>query len=88
MREIKEILNLKAEIEDKGKRLDAFLSEKLEGYTKSYTQKLIENDLVEIIDKKKTRPGNKLKGDEEIKVTLLEDETLDIIPEDIPLDIV
>ncbi len=88
MREIKEILNLKAEIEDRGTRLDAFLSEKIEGYTKSYTQKLIEDDLVEIIGKKKTRPGNKLKGDEEIKVTLLEDETLDIIPEDIPLDIV
>lgn len=88
MREIKEILNLKAEIEDKGTRLDAFLSEKIEGYTKSYTQKLVEDGLVEILGKKKTRSGNKLKGNEEIKVTILEDEVLDIVAEDIPLDIV
>ncbi len=57
MREIKEVLNLKAEIEDRGTRLDAFLSEKIEGYTKSYTQKLVEDGLVEIVGKKKTRPG-------------------------------
>jgi len=88
MREIKEILNFKAEIEDRGIRLDAFLSEKIEGYTKSYTQKLIEEDLVEIVGKNKTRPGNKLKGNETIKVTILEDETLDVVAEDIPLDIV
>lgn len=88
MREIKEILNLKAEIEDRGTRLDAFLSEKIEGYTKSYTQKLVENGLVEIIGKNTTRPGNKLKGNEEINVTMLEDEILDVVAEDIPLDIV
>jgi len=88
MREIKEILNLKAEIEDKGTRLDAFLSERIEGYTKSYTQKLVENGLVEIIGKNTTRPGNKLKGNEEINVTVLEDEILDVVAEDIPLDIV
>ncbi|UUV18687.1 RluA family pseudouridine synthase [Fusobacteria bacterium ZRK30] len=88
MREIKEVLNLKAEIEDKGTRLDAFLSEKIEGYTKSYTQKLVEDGLVEIVGKKKTRPGNKLKGNEEINVTVLEDEVLDVVAEDIPLDIV
>lgn len=88
MREIKEILNFKVEIEDRGTRLDAFLSEKIEGYTKSYTQKLIEDGLVEIIDKNKTRPGNKLKGNEEINVTILEDELLDVVAEDIPLDIV
>lgn len=88
MREIKEILVLNAEIEDKGKRLDAFLSEKLEGYTKSYTSKLVENDLVKITDKATTRPGNKLKGNEEIKVTILEDEILDVVAEDIPLNIV
>jgi len=88
MREIKEILDLKAEIEDRGTRLDAFLSEQIEGFTKSYTQKLIEDELVEIVGKKKTRPGNKLKGNEEIKVTILEDEILDVVAEDIPLDIV
>jgi len=88
MREIKEILVLNADIEDKGKRLDSYLSEKIEGYTKSYTSKLVENGLVEITDKNKTRPGNKLKGNEEIKVTILEDETLDIVAEDIPLDII
>ncbi|MCK5780607.1 MAG: RluA family pseudouridine synthase [Psychrilyobacter sp.] len=88
MREIKEILVLNAEIEDRGKRLDAFLSEKIEGYTRSYTLKLVENELVEIIGKNKTRPGNKLKGNEEIKVTILEDEILDVVAEDIPLNIV
>ena len=88
MREIKEIIALNAEIEDKGKRLDAFLSEKMEGYTKSYTSKLVEDGLVEIVGKKKTRAGNKLKGNEEVKVTILEDEVLDIVAEDIPIDIV
>jgi len=88
VREIKEIIILNAELEDKGKRLDAFLSEKLEGCTKSYASKLVEDGLVEIIGKTKTKPGNKLKGNEEIKVTILEDEILDILPEDIPIDIV
>ena len=88
MKEIKEVLVLNAEIEDKGKRLDGFLSERIEGYTRSYTSKLIEGELVEIVGKNKTRAGNKLKGNEEIKVTILEDEILDVVAEDIPLNIV
>ncbi len=88
MRDIKEILDISVDIDDKGKRLDGFLSEKMKGYTKSYIQKLIEGELVEIIGKKKTRSGNKLKGNEKIKVTILEDEVLDIKSENIPLDIV
>nr|WP_307774832.1 RluA family pseudouridine synthase [uncultured Cetobacterium sp.] len=84
----KEIIEVVATEEDKGKRLDAFLSEFFEDATRSYIQKLIDNQNVSIDGKNKTKSGNKLKGKEKIIVKIPEDEVLEVLPEDIPIDIV
>ncbi len=84
----KEIIEVVVTEEDKGKRLDAFLSEFFEDATRSYIQKLIDNQNVSIDGKNKTKSGNKLKGKEKIIVKIPEDEVLEVLPEDIPIDIV
>lgn len=88
MTEIKEILNIQAGEEDRGKRLDAFVSEVLPEATRSYVQKLIDSGNIEIAGKKSSKSGNKLKGNEEITIRIPEDEVLDLTPENIPIEIV
>lgn len=79
---------LEALIEDKGKRLDAFVAENVEELTRSYLQQLIEEGHVTIEGKGKIKAGLKLKGNELIKVIIPEPEELNIEAENIPIDIV
>lgn len=88
MEKYKEIIEIKVEEKDKGKRLDALLNEFFEDATRSYIQKLIDNENVAIDNKSKTKSGNKLKGKERIIVKIPEDEVLEVLPENIPIDIV
>lgn len=88
MENIKETLTICANENDKGKRLDVFLNEVIEDATRSYIQKIIDNGNVQIKDKKITKSGNKLKGNETVIVNIPEDEVLDVIPQDIPLNII
>ena len=88
MENIKETITVQANENDKGKRIDSFLNEVIEDATRSYIQKIIDGGYVEITGKKTTKSGNKLKGTETIVVNLPEDETLDLISEDIPLEII
>lgn len=88
MEKYKEIIEIKVEEKDKGKRLDAFLNEFFEDATRSYIQKLIDNENVAIDNKSKTKSGNKLKGKERIIVKIPEDEVLEVLPENISIDIV
>lgn len=88
MEKYKEVIEIKVEEKDKGKRLDAFLNEFFEDATRSYIQKLIDNENVAIDNKSKTKSGNKLKGKETIIVKIPEDEVLEVLPENIPIDIV
>ena len=88
MENIKETITVQAEEQDKGKRIDKFISEVVDDATRSYIQKLISEGLVEIQGKKVTKSGNKLKGNESIIINLPEDEVLELVPEDIPLDII
>lgn len=88
MENIKEVITVQANETDKGKRIDKFISEVIDEATRSYIQKIIDSGLVEIQNKKVTKNGNKLKGNEVITIKLPEPENLDLVPEDIPLDIV
>lgn len=83
-----EIFNITAGAGDEGKRIDAFLAEQLEGVTRSWLQKLIESGNVEVEGREKLAKNYKLRTGDMMTVELPEPETLDIVAEDIPLDIV
>ncbi len=68
-------------------RLDKLASERLQGITRSYIKKLIENGGV-TVNGEISKPNRKVKAGDEIKVVLPDPEELEITPEDIPLDIV
>ncbi len=75
------------ELTDKDKRIDVFLSEKLENMTRSSIQKLISDGNVKI-GEKILKKNYKISGHEEIIVQIPEAVEIDILPENIPLDIV
>lgn len=88
MEKYKEIIEIKVEEKDRGKRLDTFLSEFFEDATRNYIQKLIDNENIVIDNTSKTKRGSKLKGKETVVVKIPEDEILEVLPENIPIDIV
>ncbi len=73
--------------DDAGKRLDAFLAEKVDGWSRSRLQRLIENGDV-LVNQKEAKASYKLKLDDEIDVDLTEEPAARFEPENIPLDIV
>ncbi len=85
---IKESLIFIAESDDKDKRLDAFLQEEMDDFTRSHIQKFIDGGNVIVEGVSKIKNGYKLKGREKITVNIPADEELKIEAEDIPLDIV
>ena len=72
---------------NKNKRLDIFLSENLTDLTRSYIKTLIEKENV-LVNNTSVKSGYKLKENDEVVVNLPELQTAEIIPQDIPLDIV
>ena len=81
-----EPLILQAASEDAGKRLDAWLTEQTE-LTRSAAQKLIEEGRV-TAEGKSLAKNTRLAGGETISVALPEPEAVDIVPQNIPLDVV
>ena len=72
---------------DEAKRLDAFLAERIEGWSRSRLQRLIENEDV-LVNEKTAKPSHKLHENDEIEVDLVELPVARFEPENIPLDIV
>ena len=79
-----DILNIVAETG--GERIDRFLSGNLEDLSRSYIQKLLKEGNIEV-DGKPVKANYKVSPGEEITVRLPEPENTEILPEDIPLDI-
>lgn len=75
------------EPEDAGSRLDAFLALNLEGKTRSAVQKLIDQGKV-LVNGKCGKKNDKVKPGDSIRVEIPEPEPLELLPQDIPLDIV
>lgn len=79
------IFNLTAETS--GVRLDSLIAEALPDISRSAAQKLIENGLV-TLNGKAVKKNHKTSAGETFEITLPEPEITDVIPQNIPLDVV
>tara|TARA_B100000242_G_C42985518_1_gene457436 strand:+ start:64 stop:1044 length:981 start_codon:yes stop_codon:yes gene_type:complete len=71
-----------------GKRLDIFLNENINQFTRSFLKKLIDNKKVKINNKVISTPSSKVKTRDKIEVHFIEEKNPNLIPEKIHLDIV
>ncbi|MCC6329063.1 MAG: RluA family pseudouridine synthase [Acidobacteria bacterium] len=78
---------IKVEPADSGSRLDAFLTERIDGWSRSQLRKLIENGDV-LVNERPAKASYKVRDGDEIDVDLTEEPVARFEPEDIPLDIV
>lgn len=81
-----EVREFDIEPEEAGKRLDSFLSEKIEGYSRTYMQKLIEEGQCSV-NGKKGKPNTKLKAGDRVRTVIPDPVPLVAEPENIELDI-
>ncbi len=72
---------------DKNKRLDIFLLEKLDGKTRSFIKNLIDKEMV-FVNGKIVKAGYKMCDGDSVDVELPEPVATDIVPENLPLNIV
>jgi len=70
-----------------GMRLDAYLAENIEGWSRSRLQRLIDNEDV-LVNDKAVKPSHKVRENDEIEIDLVEAPVARFEPENIPLDIV
>ena len=75
-----------AAAEEKGERIDAVLSARMEALSRSYIQKLLKEGNA-AVSGKRVRPSYRVQADDEITLVIPEEQEPDIRPEDIPLDI-
>lgn len=68
-------------------RIDKFLSEEMSEFTRSHIQKLLDEGFV-LLNGKVPKSNTKVKTGDKIEVTFPEPEEIDVLPENIPLDIV
>lgn len=80
-------MNYIVEKEDTSKRLDVYLSEKNADITRSYIKNLIDEGKI-LVNSKKVKSGYKIKFNDSIDVEIVEKQAKNIVPEDIPLNIV
>ena len=81
---------IKLSVDEKynGKRLDIFLSNSIDQFTRSFLKKLIENRQVKINNKIHVSPSIKVKYQDEIIINVNEEKKYNIVPKRIELDIV
>ncbi|MBM7869351.1 23S rRNA pseudouridine1911/1915/1917 synthase [Clostridium pascui] len=73
--------------ENKGKRLDAFLTENFDGKSRSFIQGLIEKEEV-LVNSNIKKSNYKLRVGDEVQVNIPDPTHVNIEPEDIPIDII
>ena len=71
-----------------GIRIDKFVSDNLEGVSRSFAAKLAENGGIELEPGKKVNKNYKTKEGDIFVIDIPEPEIVDVLPEDIPLNIV
>lgn len=82
-----EIIQIYVDEEDDLERLDAYVAKEIDEVSRSYVQKLIKDGLVYVNDKQ-VKSSYLVKEGDSIKVELPQPKILEIIPEDLPIDIV
>lgn len=82
---MKQIFNITNE--NVGKRLDIFLEQSFDNYSRSKIKRSIDNGEV-LVNLKQEKAGYKLRLNDNISCEIIEDKTLNAIPENINLDIV
>lgn len=80
-------MNYIVEKEDVSKRLDIYLSEKIEDATRSYIKTLIDDGKI-LVNEKTVKSGYKVKNGDNISVEIVKKEADNIVAEDIPLNII
>ena len=75
-----------AETEDTGNRIDKFLTEQCPDMSRSYLQKLIKENCI-TVNHKNIKSNYKLNEGDMIDVSIPDPQVLEILPENIPLDI-
>lgn len=83
-----EEIKLQVTDEFHGVRLDAVLGGMIENHSRSALRTLIDEGRVSVDGKVETKPSIKLSAGQEITVLMKEPESLDALPEDLPLNIV
>lgn len=87
MSEENTVLNFSVSPDDVGKRLDAFLAENIEDWSRARLQRLIsEGDVT--INQKDAKSSYKLRGDEEIEIELITPIVEAVEAENIPLEVI
>jgi len=76
-----------ADLSDENKRIDSYLAEKVDGYSRSYMQKLIDDNHVRV-NGKEIKSNYKLKERDVVDIIIPDVQPLDVKAEKIALDIV
>lgn len=74
------------DLNSEGQRIDLYLSEQFEDRSRSYIQKIIKDGYVKV-NQRPVKSNYRLSFDDRVEVTLPEAKEPDIVPENIPLDI-
>lgn len=78
--------NIVLNADSSGERIDRFVCENLSGLSRSYIQKLLEAKKI-WVNGQSVKSNYKLKSGDQIKIEIPDPETPDIVPENIPLQI-
>ena len=85
--QFEDVIELTVKDDNSGERIDKFLSDMLSSYSRSYIQKLIVDGLV-LVDNNNIKSNYKLQTDDKITVCVPCPKEPEIVPENIPLDII
>ncbi len=77
---------LEADGEDEGTRIDKYLAESFQDLSRSYLQKLIKDEQI-IVNEKIVKANYKIGANDQITVMIPDPKVLEILPENIPLNI-
>lgn len=90
MKEIEKIMenyNIEADNNWENKRIDKGLAEYFDGYSRSFLKKLLDDGNV-LVNNKTAKPSLKLSSGDKIDISIPDVASVEILPENIPLDIV